>query len=65
MLESNIKNVCKATFVIIGTIIGAGFASGQEIYIFFNRYGIQGLLGLILSMILIGIITHKTFKEMQ
>ncbi len=64
MLESNIKNVCKATFVIIGTIIGAGFASGQEIYIFFNRYGIQGLLGLILSMILIGIITHKTFKEM-
>lgn len=27
MLKCNIKNVCSATFVIIGTIIGAGFAS--------------------------------------
>ena len=28
----------KTIFVIIGTIIGAGFASGQEIYSFFNIY---------------------------
>ncbi len=37
----NKMNIQKTTFVIIGTIIGAGFASGQEIYIFFNRYGIR------------------------
>ncbi len=35
MLGINIKNIYKMTFVIVGTIIGAGFASGQEIYIFF------------------------------
>ena len=27
MLEYNLKNIYKAIFVIIGTIIGAGFAS--------------------------------------
>ena len=37
----NVKNIYKTTFVIIGTIIGAGFASGQEIYTFFNRYGFK------------------------
>ena len=28
-------------FTIIGSIIGAGFASGQEIYLFFYRFGIK------------------------
>ena len=34
-----IKRISKAIFVIIGTLIGAGFASGQEIYLFFYQYG--------------------------
>lgn len=35
MQQNNFKNICKATFVIIGTIIGAGFASRTgNIYIF-------------------------------
>lgn len=33
------QGVVKITTVIIGTIIGAGFISGQEIYSFFNKYG--------------------------
>lgn len=37
------NNVLSIIFVIIGTIIGAGFASGQEIYTFFNRYGFNRL----------------------
>ena len=41
MFRFNIKNVFSITFVIIGTIIGAGFASGQEIYTFFNKYGLN------------------------
>lgn len=41
MRKVNIKDIYKITFVIIGTIIGAGFASGQEIYTFFNRYGFK------------------------
>ena len=32
------RDILKTIFVIIGTMIGAGFASGQEIYLFFNRY---------------------------
>ena len=31
------KNISKVSFVIIGTMIGAGFASGQEIYAFFSK----------------------------
>ena len=41
MIRNNAKNIYKATFVIIGTIIGAGFASGQEINTFFNTYGLK------------------------
>ena len=48
-------------FSIIGTLIGAGFASGQEIYLFFYRYGLNGIIGLVLCSVLIGIITYKTF----
>ena len=29
------KNILKITFVLIGALIGAGFASGKEIYISF------------------------------
>ena len=55
-------NIFKVTFVIIGTIIGAGFASGQEIYTFFNRFGFYGLIGLIFSLLFISIIIYKTLK---
>lgn len=54
--------ILKVVFVIIGTLIGAGFASGQEIYIFFFSYGIKGLIGIIVSSILIGITIYKTFQ---
>ena len=47
-------------FSIIGTLIGAGFASGQEIYVFFYKYGINGILGLILCSFMIGIIIYMT-----
>ena len=56
-------NIFKVTFVIIGTIIGAGFISGQEILTFFNRYGGYGLIGLIISLALISIIIYKTLKK--
>ena len=48
--------------VIIGAMIGAGFASGQEIYLFFYRYGIKGIYGLILCNLLISIIIYKVLK---
>ena len=56
------KNIYRTSFVIIGTIIGAGFASGQEIYSFFNKYGIMGLVGIFISTFLIAYIIYKTFN---
>ena len=54
------KNCLKVVFVIIGTLIGAGFASGQEVYLFFYSYGIKGIIGIFISSILMGIIIYKT-----
>lgn len=38
--------------VFFGTIVGAGFASGREVYVYFARFGICGLLMTILSGVL-------------
>ena len=51
----------KITFVVIGALIGAGFASGQEIYLFFFSYGIQGIGGILVSSIIFGIVIDKVF----
>ncbi|MCI8485542.1 MAG: hypothetical protein HFJ20_00100, partial [Clostridia bacterium] len=55
------KNILKVIFVIIGTLIGAGFASGKEIYIFFNKYGICGIIGILVSGLILGILVYKVF----
>lgn len=49
----------KIIFVIIGTLIGAGFASGREIYLFFLQYGEIGKIGIILTGLITGIIIYK------
>lgn len=49
----------KIIFVIIGTLIGAGFASGREIYLFFVQYGNYGKFGIILTGIITGIIIYR------
>lgn len=48
--------------VIIGALIGAGFASGQEIYSFFFIYGTKGLYGVFLTCILITVMIYKILK---
>lgn len=42
----------KVAATYIGTIVGAGFATGQEVLQFFSRFGFAGLLGIILTTIL-------------
>ena len=54
--------ILKVVFVIIGTLIGAGFASGQEIYAFFFSFGIKGLIGILISSFIIGITVYKTLQ---
>lgn len=57
-----IKNIFNICFVIIGTIIGAGFASGKEIYTFFCVYGTNGLFGILISNFIIGLVIYLTFQ---
>lgn len=54
--------ILSTVFVIIGVIIGAGFASGKEIYTFFFAYGSNGILGISISILLLGYIIYKTLK---
>lgn len=56
------KQVLKVVFVIIGALIGAGFASGQEIYVFFFSYGLKGVFGLLCSNLLMGVVIYKSLN---
>lgn len=33
------KKIFSAVMIVIGTVIGSGFASGKEIAVFFSRFG--------------------------
>lgn len=59
------KNALKVIFVIIGAVIGAGFASGKEIYLFFNIYGVKGFVGIGIASILTGFIIYKVLKHLR
>lgn len=56
------KNTNKIIMVIIGTLVGAGFASGREIYLFFGKFGIKGLFGIIISGVLSSFIIYTVLK---
>ena len=53
----------KVIFAIIATLIGAGFASGQEINTFFYKYGINGFLGLIFCSFLFTCIIYTVLRK--
>lgn len=48
--------------VIVGALIGAGFASGQEIYSFFYSYGSIGIIGIVITCSLISFAIYKSLK---
>lgn len=56
------KNTFKIIFTIIAALIGAGFASGKEIYSFFFIYGIHGILGIFISSFLISLTVCQVLK---
>ena len=59
------KQILKVVFVIIAALIGAGFASGQEIKEFFYKYGATGLLGLAVCSLLFVYVIYKVFKLVE
>ena len=46
------RETWKVAATFIGTIVGAGFASGQEILKFFSHSGIDGIKGILLACVL-------------
>ncbi len=45
----HLKQVWQVATVYVGTIVGAGFATGREIVEFFSQFGLPGLLGILLA----------------
>lgn len=48
----NIKTIIIFAGSYVATIIGSGFATGQEILQFFSYYGISGIIGIFIAMFL-------------
>jgi len=53
-----LKDAFKLALVFIGTIVGAGFATGQEILQFFLSYGHVSIFGIIIACTLFGMLTY-------
>ena len=54
MIGGHMKNSIKIASAFIGIIIGAGFASGQEILQYFTSFGMMGTVGAVISIVLFG-----------
>src|SRR5574344_728640 len=56
----------QVVFIIVGTIIGAGFISGKEIAIYFSNYGYLSLIYLIIFFFIfyysIHLLLNKSFN---
>ncbi|MFS0783668.1 hypothetical protein [Bacillus sp. 1P06AnD] len=52
--EKRMGTIFKISSAFIGILIGAGFASGQEILQYFTSFGIKGTVGAVISVILFG-----------
>lgn len=58
----NPTSVVRVACVYVGSVIGAGFASGREAWVFFARYGLFGLIGLGLTTALLCILAPVLIK---
>ena len=52
----------KIIFVLIGTFVGAGFASGKEVFNFFSVYKFNSFISIIIFSILLFFVIYKCFK---
>lgn len=63
------RTVVKFAGAVVATLIGSGFASGQEVIQFFTAYGLLGIIGSVIAIVLFAIVggvflnygfTHKS-----
>ena len=63
MKKCSLYNCLKLVFVIIGTLVGAGFASGKEIYSFFIvDNSVIGIIQIFISSSIIGLVVYRVLK---
>ena len=48
-MKSNWSSAFQIAAVYVGTVVGAGFATGREIVEFFSRFGFIGLVGILMA----------------
>lgn len=53
MQKNRAGNILTLGFLYLSVIIGAGFATGREIRVYFTDYGVSGFLGLFISAVLL------------
>jgi len=63
MSKKDFANSFKIFMCCVGTIIGAGFASGQEIKSFFVQYGERGAIGIIICGLLFFWYVYTVLKK--
>ena len=51
-MQSKVSGIIQIAAVYVGTVVGAGFATGREIVEFFTKYGFYGLLGICVAGLL-------------
>jgi len=51
-MRKNEISAAKAAATYIGVIVGAGFATGQEVLQFFTKFGLMGIIGILLTTVL-------------
>lgn len=59
------KNILAVTGVYIATVIGAGFASGQEILSFFARYGAKSIISVIAAGAFFGLFAFLILNRVR
>jgi len=60
-----VPSVLRIAGVYVGSVVGAGFASGREIWSFFARFGSFGLIGIAAASLLFCIVAPVLMRTMQ
>ena len=56
------KELLKFAFAYCGIVIGAGFATGQEIMQFFTNDGIMSFAGIVLAVLMVTFVFRQSAK---
>lgn len=59
----NVRNILAVSCGYAAAVIGAGFASGQEIVSFFLRYGKGSIIGIILSCVIFSLFSYAVMSR--